>query len=264
VSAVVEVTNGQPIIVERAMYLDMAGQNFGAGHESAGVTAPQTAWFLAEGATGPYFDLFVLLANPNDTAAQVEATYLLPDGSTLTKPYAVAGNTRFNIWVDYEDARLADTAVSTTIRSLNDVPVVVERAMWWPGTFSEWHEAHNSPGATVTGTTWAMAEGEVGGARAVETYVLLANTSSTAGTVKVTLLFEDGVADERTFTVAGNSRFNVDVGHEFPSASGKRFGAVVESLGATPAQIVVERAMYWNALGQRWAAGTNALATKIQ
>ncbi len=64
VSAVFDVTNGQPIIVERALYLDLPGQTFGAGHESAGVTAPATQWFLAEGATGPYFDLFVLVANP--------------------------------------------------------------------------------------------------------------------------------------------------------------------------------------------------------
>ena len=133
------------------MYLDVPGRLFGAGHESAGVTAPATEWFLAEGATGPYFDLFVLIANPANADAQVEATYLLPDGTVIVKPYTVAANSRFNIWVDYEDARLADTAVSTTIQSTNGVPVIVERAMWWPGD-ADWYEAHNSPGATATGT----------------------------------------------------------------------------------------------------------------
>ena len=43
------VTATQPIIVERAMYLSRPGQPFAAGHESAGVTAPATEWFLAEG-----------------------------------------------------------------------------------------------------------------------------------------------------------------------------------------------------------------------
>ena len=42
----------------------VAGQPFAAGHGSAGVTAAATSWFLAEGATGAFFDLFVLLANP--------------------------------------------------------------------------------------------------------------------------------------------------------------------------------------------------------
>lgn len=262
VSAVFEVLNDQPIIVERAMYLDLPGEMFGAGHESAGVTAPATQWFLAEGATGPFFDLFVLIANPGASDALIEATYLLPDGSTITKPYTVAANSRFNIWVDYEDARLANTALSTTIRAINSVPVVVERAMWWPG--NNWYEAHNSPGSTVTGTKWALAEGEVGGARGVDTYILLANTSPTTGTVNVTVLLENGTSAERTFPVPANSRFNVDVRTEFPSTVDKRFGAIVESVGLAPAQIVVERAMYWDALGQRWAAGTNALATKLQ
>ena len=63
-SAVIESINGVPIIVERAMYLDQPGRAFGAGHESAGVTAPATQWFLAEGATGSFFDLFILIANP--------------------------------------------------------------------------------------------------------------------------------------------------------------------------------------------------------
>ena len=40
------------------------------GHESAGVTAPSTTWFLAEGATGPFFETFILLANPQPTAAR--------------------------------------------------------------------------------------------------------------------------------------------------------------------------------------------------
>jgi hypothetical protein len=64
--------------------------------------------------------------------------------------------------------------------------------------------------------------------------------------------------------VLGNSRFNVDVRAEFPAAIGRQFGVIVESLGASPAQLVVERAMYSDALGVTWAAGTNALATRLQ
>ncbi|AMY08693.1 hypothetical protein LuPra_01897 [Luteitalea pratensis] len=262
VSGVIEVTNDQPIIVERAMYLDVTGETFGAGHESAGITAAATEWFLAEGATGPFFDLFALVANPGTTDAQVEATYLLPEGTVLVLPYTVAANSRFNIWVDLAHPALANTAVSTIIRSVNGVPIIVERAMWWPE--GGWYEAHNSPGATTTGTKWALAEGEVGGARGVDTYILLANTSTTDGQVKVTLLFEDGSSAERMFTVTARSRFNVDTRHEFPETANRRFGAIIESLGATPAQLVVERAMYWDARGKTWAAGTNALGTKLR
>jgi hypothetical protein len=262
VSAAIEVINGPPIVVERAMYRDTSGQVFGAGHESAGVVASATEWFLAEGATGPFFDLYVLVANPSDAAAQVEATYLLPDGTGVKKPYTIAAGSRSNIHVDLEDAILANTAVSTTVRSVNDVPIVVERAMWWPD--GGWYEGHSSPGATSTGTAWAFAEGEVGGARGVDTYILVANISETTGTVKVTLLFEDGTSIDRVFAVTARSRFNVNVREEFPAAVNKRFGALIESQGPTPVQLVVERSMYWNATGQFWAAGTNAHATRLQ
>ena len=79
-----------PIMVERAMYLTGSGRTFNAGHESAGVTEPALQWFLAEGATGPYFDLFMLLANPARTPSQVTATFLKPDGSTVVKAYTLS------------------------------------------------------------------------------------------------------------------------------------------------------------------------------
>jgi uncharacterized repeat protein (TIGR01451 family) len=267
VSVVMRSKNGVPIIAERAMYLDQPGRPLGAGHESAGVTAPATQWFMAEGATGPYFDLFVLLANPNAQDATVDVNFLLPNGTVVPKTYVIAGNSRFNIWVDYADAALANTAVSTTVTSTNGVPIMVERAMWWPGPdASNWQEAHNSPGETTTGTKWAMAEGEDGGPRDQETYILVANTSSYAGQVRATILFEDGSAPlQKTYpALAPNSRFNIVPYSDFPESRGKRFGMIVESIGGQPIQIVVERAMYSDAQGVNWAAGTNALATKLQ
>ena len=66
------VTAPAPMVAERAMYYSQAGQLLAAGHESAGVPAPALQWFLAEGATGDFFDLFVLLANPNPTPATVD------------------------------------------------------------------------------------------------------------------------------------------------------------------------------------------------
>jgi hypothetical protein len=207
----------------------------------------------------------VLIANPGGTTAAIDARFLLPDGTTIVRNYIVGPNSRFNIWVDLQDPQLADTAVSTTITSTNGVPIIVERAMWWPGPTAEsWHEAHNSPGATATGTRWAVAEGEVGGSAETETYLLIANTSPFAGSARVTLIFEDGTpVAVRTFALNASSRFSVSAKHEFPEAAGRRFGAIVESLGDPPAELVVERAMYSSAGGVRWAAGTNALATRL-
>ncbi|WP_291980812.1 SdrD B-like domain-containing protein [Luteitalea sp.] len=264
VSAVIRGTNNIPVIVERAMYRNNGGRTFDAGHESAGVTAPATEWFLAEGATGDYFDLFVLIANPQTTPAQVSVDYLLPGGTVLTRTYSVAPQSRFNIWVDFEDPQLASTAVSARVRSTNAVPIIVERAMWWPGDGSTWHEGHNSAGAERTSTKWGLADGQVGGPFSVETYILIANTSSTGGTAQVTLVFEDGTTAVRQITLLPNSRESVPVSLTFPEAAGRRFGAVVESFGPPAPEIVVERAMYGNAEGVVWAAGSNVVGTRLR
>lgn len=198
-----------PIIVERAMYLTGAGRAFEAGHESAGIAAPESDWFFAEGATGDYFDMFILLANPDDRSANVSSRFLLPDGSSFAKAYVIAPRSRFTIWVDQEDPRLRDTAVSAVVTSTNGVPIVAERSMWWPGpTSTTWGEAHASPGATQTDPSWCLAEGEAG--PGVDTYILVANTSDQPRRIRATLFFENGQRPvSGTFDVAPTSRFNV-------------------------------------------------------
>jgi len=257
-----KITADQPILAERAMYFSTPSQPFAAGHEGAAVQAPATNWFLAEGATGSFFDEFLLLANAEATDANVQVTYLLPIGAPIVKTYAVAAQSRLTINVDFEDPRLLDTPVSAIVESKNGVPVIAERAMWWPSP--NWYEAHLSAGATTTGTKWALAEGEVTSTPGAETetYILIANTSDTPGTADVALFFATGTPMTKTFQLPANSRTNVQVTLEFPDAIGKGgFGTVVQSSGPP---IVVERAMYTNATGQTWAAGTSSLATKLQ
>jgi hypothetical protein len=251
ISAVI--TSDNPIIVERAMYSDAQGLMFGAGHEG----------------TGEFFDCFVLIGNPSDTDASVEVTFLLPNGTSVLKHYTVHAASRFNIWVDFEDPRLANTSLSTTVVSTNGVPIVVERSMWWPGSAEGWHEGHNSAGTTQSGTKWAVADGESDNDRNTETFVLIANTSPWDADVCVSVILEDGTRHERRYAVLANSRFTLPIGAVFPNARNRRYGIVVESLGDLPAQIVVERATYFDAVdraGRRitWAAGSNAVGTKLR
>jgi hypothetical protein len=264
VSSVVSSTNGVPIIVERAMYYSRDGQVFRAGHASAGVTAPATTWRLAEGATGSFFDLFVLIANPSATPADVRMTYLRPSGAPIHRTRTVAPNSRLTVYVEHEDPALADTPVSTVVESTNGVPIVVERAMWWPTPGDAWQEAHNSFGATQSAIAWGFADGEEGLPPVnTQTYFLIANDNPTPALVAVQLMFESGPASTRHYTVPANSRFNVPVRQEFPEAMGRGFGAFIISMGTPGVPIVVERAMYSDANGVVWAAGTNALGTVV-
>ena len=225
--------------------------------------APSAQWFLAEGATGPFFNLFILVANPTSRPAPLEVRYLLTDGRVITRQHTAAANSRLTFGVHGEHADLANAAMSAIVTSTTGVPVLVERAMWWPANAPAWYEAHSSAGATATGTVWATADGEAGGPSGAETYLLIANTASYPGSARVTLVFEDGGTASRTVPLLPLSRRNVAAGGDFPEAVGRRFGAIVESLGALPAPIVVERAMYSNAGGVVWAAGSNLVATRL-
>ena len=137
------------------------------------MTAPALSWFLAEGATGGFFDSFVLIANPESDRGDVRRSrYLCRTGATLTKTYTVAANSRFTIYVDDESpggsgrwpmprCRRRDVDQRRAgHRRARDVVA---------GPTRDWHEAHNSPGATATGTRWALADGEVGGAHGTQT-----------------------------------------------------------------------------------------------
>jgi hypothetical protein len=265
------ITSTAPIIVERSMYLSRTNEPFVAGHESAGVTAASNTWFLAEGATGSFFELFVLIANPNASASTVVVDYLLPTGATLSKTYNVGANSRFTIWVDDQqfpensgNRALANQSMSMRVRSTNNVPIIVERSMWWPQPV--WYEAHNSPGTTATGTRWALAGGQIGSYNGStwQTYALIANTSSFAGQARVTIYSETGYTETRTVELPAQSRTNVSFADLFPTSMNTRFGVVVQSVGSpTPPQIVVERSMYANTGGQLWSAGTALVATRL-
>jgi hypothetical protein len=262
VSAVLTATNAVPIIVERAMYASRPGEPFSAGHASAGVTAPSLEWLLAEGATG-FFDEFVLLANPGSTAAEVRLTYLRPSGASIVRTRTLAPHSRTTVNVATEDPLLTNSPVSTIVTATNGVPVVAERAMWWPAGGAGWYEAHGAFGAAQATTRWGFADGENGGASASQTYLLVANPSAQAASVRITLLFAEGPSTPQLFPVAANARLTVPVAVAFPESAGRVFGAVVESTGASPAPIVAERAIYADHAGTVWAAGSDLLGTPL-
>lgn len=269
VAAEFRVSVGPSVIAERAMYLSRPGELFSAGHGSAGVTSPMLEWTMAEGATGPFFDVFVLLANPNSTPAQVEATFALPTGVTYRKSYTVPGNGRVTLWLDEEliggTKPLSATPVATTIRSVNGVPIVAERAMWWPGDASTWYEAHSAAGSSTLSTRWAVADASVGtAAENAYTYLLLANRSPTAGEIRVTLLYADiGTPVSRTFTILPGGRLDISLRDQFPEALARNQGVLVESIGPSPVEFSLERSTYRDANGHRWGAGSSSLATAL-
>ncbi len=257
-----DISADAPIVVERAMYRSAPGQPFALGTDSLGVPAAATSWFMAEGATGTFFDLYVLIANPGATDATVQALYAKPHGTTVTQTYTVRAHSRFSVYVDAIPG-LEDTPVATTLTSTNAVPIVAERAMYWPGGFFDYYEGHSSAGSTTTALEWVVAGARAAGtAENAQTFILIANTESRVGQATLTILPDrDGgpaVGSPTLTTLSPNSRTTIAF-----DLLGGPYGMRVESTGPSPVQLVVESAVYRSSGGVTWTAGSNALATPV-
>jgi hypothetical protein len=246
-------------LAERAMYF---GTNpiWKGGHESMGETMPSPTWFLAEGATGAGFDTFILVANPNVEEADVTYTFLSDSAPPATITRTVPGLSRQTVNIEAEGLSIPDGPVATQITATR--PVIAERAQYWPGSFDQWTETHNSFGVTQPGLKWGLAEGRAGGPESYQTYILLANAGTEDAHVQIQFL---GDGDSETpapvsVDVPAQRRVNIPV---LPTGAADdpatTFGAIIGS----DKPIVVERAMYWNVNGEVWAAGTNATATRL-
>lgn len=242
VSAVVQGTNTPAdIVVERTMYFP-DGTRPGA-HNAGGVTHPAPNWTLAEGAT-TLFDTFVLVANPNASMTRVRATYLTANGAEYVSEQDAPANGRVTFWPRQEHAALDQNEFSTFIESLTGGNnVVAERAMYFDG----FRSGHDALGVSAASTEWYFAEGFTGGnaVAAFETFLLLANTGTTAATASVQFLLDNGQVVTRDYAVAPRSRFTVWVDQE-GRLYDNRLTATAFGMKVTSDQpIVAERAMYW-------------------
>jgi hypothetical protein len=121
----------------------------------------------------------------------------------------------------------------------------------------------------VTGTAlrWAIGGTEIGGSDGAESYVLIANTTSTNAAARVTLVGDDFAGFARHVDVPAKSRVTVSVRTHpgVPTPPDGRYGVIVENDSPALPQVpfVVERATYASPGGVFWASGANALATPV-
>ena len=258
VAAEITSVDGTPIVVERSLYLREAGSTAPRGGDSStGVTAPATHWFI-EGATGPY-STRLLLANPGAEESQVQVAYRRDDGRTVTRSYTVAASSRHTVDVAAVHPSLSNAELGITVEA--STPIVVERTKWW-GANGRLDEAVSGAGSTTGGARWLLAEGQQGGEREASTSVVVFNQGA-ATDVKVTLLFEDGPEATATFPVAAGARFAVPMAEAFPAADGRKFSVLVEGADAA-ANLVVDRAIFWQAAGAARTAGADGAASRVR
>ena len=208
----------------------------------------ERTYYLAEGATGAFFDTWIAIANPNPQMALFEATFLKPDGTTVVRSGGLAAHQQTIIGVDFLTG-LADAAFSTVVTATNGQPLVVERTMRWGATR---YGAHSEKAAGGAARDWYFAEGSQG---YFSTYFLLVNPQPTANVARVTYFRENAPPLQRTYQLAARSRTTIDAGAD-AELRNRSFGARVtfDLAGAA------ERAMYFGS-SPLWQGGHASFGT---
>lgn len=190
-------------------------------------------WYLAEGCTSGFTE-YILIQNPNDTAANITATFMDQDGNETPASFSINPHSRYTLNVN---DIVSNKSIGAKIESTAD-NLSVERAMYWPVTGRNGTGGHCSKAIKTTDTKWYLAEGCTNG---FDEYILILNPSETE-TAEVTVNFYDdaGNTEPKSFSINPHSRYTL---YANDTMSGVSMSAVVTSTNNVP--IVAERSMYW-------------------
>jgi subtilisin family serine protease len=232
VSCRLDLPEGSPLRAQRSMYFRYGG--IGGGHTSRPL-APSSTWYFAEGYTGPGFDTWLLLFNPQEEEVGVELTLYAPDDE-LSLPLRLAPLSRRSVLLnELFPGREEAAAVHA------DLPVVAERAMYFDcGGRSG---GSGSGGIAEPANRWFFAEGYTG--PGFDTWLLLFNPSDREVETSLSFLRSDGVELKDRAVLAPHARRTVHL-DDLP---GLACAEVSTEVSAPDPGVVAERAMYFDYRG---------------
>jgi len=254
--------DNQAVVVERPMYFHYKstdpGRNWKGGHIAPGIHTLQKTYYFAEGATfdddtSGHFDEWLTVQNPNTQLANVAITYMLSDGSNISRAYQVAPHSRTTVSVNQDVGNGKE--VSTRLAS--DVPVAVERPQ-----YQNYHrgfavDGHDAVGATSPLRSWHFAEGST--RDGFEEWITLQNPGDIPAHVKMTYMLSQtsngkngGGVVVANKTVPPRSRSTVKVSDDI--GDNKDSSANVDS----DQPIVAERPMYFD-YNDTWDGASDAM-----
>jgi hypothetical protein len=215
------------VIAERSMY----GNNRQWGHDSVGATVPADTWYLAEGCTNGGFETWVLVQNPNGSAATVTLSYMTESGSVAGPTVSIPANSRktFNV------AETVPGTWSVSTKVTSSAPVIAERACY--GNNRTW--GHDSIGVSAPANTWYLAEGCTN--TGFESWVLVQNPNDQSSFVTLTFMTPGGAVEGPSELLPAHSRKTFNVADTVPW----EWQVSTKVEGSRP--VIAERAMYGDA-----------------
>ena len=126
----IKVSGSLPIIAERAMYWGAGSAMGEACHDSIGMAAPHMTFYMPDGETYNGTETWTLVQNPNNSAVNIEITYLGTGGQgnkTLTDSIPANSRKSYNMADKMPASRAAVLVKSKSAGK----KIMVERAMYW-------------------------------------------------------------------------------------------------------------------------------------
>ena len=203
------------------------------------IIRPQWDYYLPDGWALPTVATDIRATNPNGLPAPVRLTFLKPSGEPGHQLFDIPAISRWSARLSTVPA--AGTGeVSTFIRSVDNLPLLVERTMTWDG------DARAGSAETALESTnrqWDFAEGAQA---ALRTNLVLANPNDTEVAVTVTFFLDAGAPVSKVVSVGALARRTLAF-HDIPALAGRSFGMLVDS--SLP--IAAERTMYLDSPRER-------------
>jgi hypothetical protein len=225
----------QSIVASRTMLFGTGQQG---AHAREGAMQASTTLYFAEGSTTNGFEEYLTILNPQSgQAARITTSFFDRQGALLaTREIVVDPLHRGNIKVN--DV-VQSNAISAVLQS--SIPIVAERTMYF-----------GAPNGAADGTVvfgratpalgWAFAGGDTRPGRSE--FELLFNPNRDSSVIVATFYGENGRPLQRTFTLPGHSRMNIDVTLSVPELARSLHGVVLHSSNGV--SFVAEQALYAN------------------
>jgi hypothetical protein len=228
-----EVISDLELSVERTLTFGKGG----VGQTTvAGVDAPQTTWYFAEGSTRNAFSQFITLLNPNSTVATVVTTFMNAAGKQIgVQKRVMQPNTRATINVGLY---VSASAIATIVTS--DQPILAERTMY-RGALSGSHViGAGAFGRSTLASGYDFPSGDTSPGQAE--FLLLFNPNATPLTVFATFYPLNGPTVPYTAVVAPHARLTIDVARQVTNLPKGPHGSTVRSSDGS--QFVAEQSLY--------------------
>lgn len=190
------------------------------------------------------FHEYILLMNPGAKPAKVKIEFMNEQAQMKVARFSVDPGSRSTVFVN---KYMPGCGVSAKVSS--DVPIISERAMYF-NYQGQWKGGTDSAGASEPAREWYLAEGYT--APNFDTFVLVQNPNSKEVRVDMTFMREGQGPVNSTFTVAGMSRFTLNL----KSIPGLESAPVSTQVTAT-GDVICERSMYFTYEG--YVGGHNSM-----